>query len=152
MLQPILSGLAMPPVLPAMPLVLLVLLQVLLAMPRVLLVLPQVLPAMPLVLLVMQLQLVLLAPPAMPHRPPPLAKVQAQLQEKAQLVQAQARGVNKDKDREVAKRVVVACVWVTVNPALGVTTKLRNSREGVGHCGMLLYDFVLVIVSVDAVY
>jgi len=96
-------------VLPPMPLELLV--QVLPQMPLELLV--QVLPQMPLELLVL-----LVMPHRLPllqhlHRPPRLEKAQGRVQGKAQ-------------DRAAAKRVVVACVWAPVNPALGVTTKLRD--------------------------
>lgn len=106
------------------------------AMPQVQLAMLQELqlPAMPLVQLAIPQELLV---PAMPHRLlqlvqvlPRLAKVQAQVQEK---VQAQARVVM--ERTAVAKRVVVACVWVTT---LGVTIELRDSREAVGH-GMGCY-------------
>ena len=59
---------------------------------------------------------------AMPQRLPLLQQVQVPLR----LEKAQLQGKALVQGRAVAKLVVVACVWVTVNPALGVTTKLRD--------------------------
>lgn len=88
-------------------------------------------------LLAMLLELV---PLAMPHRlllALPVQVPQGKAQEKVQVQEARA----------VADRVVA------VNPASGVTTELRGSRESVGRCGMLHCDFVLmIVVSVDAVH
>jgi len=55
------------------------------------------------------------------HQPP-------RVQGKVQAQEGKAR-----EQTAVGKRVVVACIWETVNPALGVTTELRDSREGIGH-------------------
>jgi hypothetical protein len=74
--------------------------------------------------------------PTMPQRlplqqpaqvPPRLAMAQGKVQ-----VQGTAQGKVKAQET-VANRVVVACIWVTMKPALGVTTELRDSRESVGH-------------------
>jgi hypothetical protein len=109
------------------------------AMPRELLVLPVmlVMPQEPLVLPVMPQELLVL--PVMPHRlpllqqvqvPPRLEKVRLQGKARVQVqVQGKAQLQGKVQTRRVtavAKRVVVACVWVTVNPGSGVTTKLRD--------------------------
>jgi len=91
-------------------------LQELLAMPLELLVPPQVPLVMPLVLLLMPLELQVLLGKVAPGK---VVQGKVQLQEKV--------------ERVLAKQVVVR-VWVTVNPALGVTTELRDSRESVGHC------------------
>lgn len=110
-----------------------------LPVPRELLVLPVMLQEL-LVLPVMPQELLVL--PAMPHRLPLLQQVQ--VPPRLEKVQLQGKAQQQGKvERAVAKRVVVACVWVTVNPASGVTT----------NCGMLSCDFVLLtVVSVDAVH
>jgi len=88
------------------------------------------LPLLPLRLQLIQLPLPLrlqLMPrrrlPLRPQAPPRLVKVQGKA------------GTGAARELVVAK-VVVACERVDVNPTLGVTTELRDSRESVGPCGM----------------
>jgi hypothetical protein len=58
---------------------------------------------------------------AKPHRLLPLQQQAPQLQ------RAQGKaGTRARQETVVARRVVVACVWVNVNPGLGVTTELRD--------------------------
>jgi hypothetical protein len=90
-------------------------------MPQELPVLPEMrqeLPVMPQELLVLL---------AMPHRLPLLQQVRVPPRLEKALVQGLVQGRAQAQERAVARRVVVvACVWVTVNPALGVTTRLRD--------------------------
>jgi len=86
--------------------------------------------------------------PTMPQRLP--------LLQPAQVPPRLAQGKVKVKVEEmvVANRVVVACIWVTMKPALGVTTELRDSHESVGR-GVRCYSaasFSQLLVSVDAVH
>ncbi len=84
--------------------------------------------------------------PTMPQRLP--------LLQPAQVPPRLAQGKVKAQEMVVANRVVVACIWVTMKPALGVTTELRDSHESVGR-GVRCYSaasFSQLLVSVDAVH
>jgi hypothetical protein len=83
--------------------------------------------------------------PVMPQRLPlpQQVRVLPRLEKALVQVQGKVQAQGKAQDRAAAKRVVVACIWATVNPALGVTTNLWD----------VTCDFVLLIfVSVDDVH